>query len=73
MTEQTPDTPTPVATLEEAQPEFRPKILGFLCNSAFFFGAKFFSGSGSQRKTWGKKKLALTCSNFAFNGRWEIE
>ncbi len=53
---------------------FEPKILGLLCNwccSAFFFGAKFSDGSGSQRKTWGKKKLALTYSNFAFNGRWE--
>ncbi|MEE9151093.1 MAG: hypothetical protein V3U20_04580 [Thermoplasmata archaeon] len=57
-------------------PDFEPKILAFACNSAFFFGAKFSAslrfallsaGSGSQRKTWGKKKLALTCSNFAFN------
>lgn len=32
---------------------------------AFFFGAKFSIGSGSQRKTRGKKKLALTYSNFA--------
>jgi hypothetical protein len=48
---------------------FEPKILGLLCNSAFFFEAKFFSGLGSQRKTWGKKKLALTCSNFAFDWR----
>jgi coenzyme F420-reducing hydrogenase delta subunit len=39
MTEQTPDTPTPVATLEEAQPEFRPKILGFLCNWCSYAGA----------------------------------
>jgi hypothetical protein len=54
--------------------EYEPKIIAFLCNwcsSAFFFGAKFSAGSGSQRKTWGKKKLTLTCSNFAFDGRWE--
>jgi hypothetical protein len=60
-------------TIEESTTSlFEPKILGLLCNSAFFFGAKFSSGSGLQRKTWGKKKLALTCSNFAFNGRWEV-
>jgi hypothetical protein len=39
--------------------------------AAFFFEAKFSAGSGSQRKTWGKKKLALTCSNFA--RRWYVE
>ncbi|UCE73250.1 MAG: hypothetical protein JSV56_09460 [Methanomassiliicoccales archaeon] len=52
--------------------EFEPKILAFACNwcsSAFFFGTKFSAGSGSQRKTWGKKKLALTCSNFG--RRWD--
>jgi hypothetical protein len=49
-------------------PEFEPKILAFACNwctSVFFFVAKFSTGSGSQRKKWVKKKLALTCSNFA--------
>lgn len=35
------------------------------------------NGSGSQRKTWGKKKFALPCSNFAIilnndeKGGWE--
>jgi hypothetical protein len=33
---------------------------------AFFFVAKISAGSGSQRKIWGKKKFALTCSIFAF-------
>ena len=51
-------------------PDFEPKILAFACNwctSVFFFETKFSAGSGSQRKKWVKKKLALTCSNFAFN------
>ena len=50
-------------------PDFEPKIIGYLCNwcnSAFFFVTKFSAGSGSQRKTWGKKKLTLTCSNLVF-------
>jgi hypothetical protein len=48
-----------------------------MSDAAFFFEAKFSVGSGSQRKTWGKKKLALTYSNFALcyidwmNRRWE--
>jgi hypothetical protein len=52
--------------------EFDPKIIGYLCNwccSVFFFGAKISAGSGSQRKKWVKKKLALTCSNFAMGVR----
>jgi hypothetical protein len=51
-------------------PDFEPKILAFACNwcpSVFFFEAEFSAGSGSQRKKWVKKKLALTCSNSAFN------
>jgi hypothetical protein len=55
--------------------KFVPRILTFACNwcpSAFFFETKFFAGSGSQRKTWGKKKFALTCSNFVINRRWDI-
>ncbi|UCF08384.1 MAG: hypothetical protein JSW28_01460, partial [Thermoplasmata archaeon] len=56
--------------------KFEPKIIGYLCNwcrSAFFFGPKFFAGSGSQRKTWGKKKLALTCSNFVVAYKQEVD
>jgi hypothetical protein len=69
-------------------PEFEPKILAFLCNwcpSAFFFGAKFSAVTLFRKSVNGKRvalphailriasnKLALTCSNFAFDGRWLI-